>query len=95
MTTATLTPCPAWCTTTHDDVPPGAGFHAGPDLGSAWGALPVRLWQTDQPEARPGVVIAGDVLDEAAAHELGLALVRAAETLRRARQTAETAEATR
>ena len=61
---AASTPCPPWCTARHDD---GPRPHAGRDLVSTWGALPVRLYQ------------------------LGLALVRAADTLRRARQAAESA----
>lgn len=84
----TNTLCPVWCTARHDD---GPRPHHGPDLGSTWGALPVRLYQPDDDGARPGVMVAGDVLDEAAAHELGLALVRAADTLRRARLEAEQA----
>lgn len=80
------TPCPSWCTARHED---GPRPHSGRDLGSTWGALPVRLFQPDDEHARAGVMVAGDLLDEAAAHELGLALVRAAETLRRTRQAAE------
>lgn len=85
---AASTPCPPWCTARHDD---GPRPHAGRDLVSTWGALPVRLYQPDDERARPGVMVAGDLFDEAAAHELGLALVRAADTLRRARQAAESA----
>lgn len=63
-------------------MPPGAGFHAGTGLvGSK--LVTGRLWQTDQEGARPGVVIAGQVLSEAEAHELGMSLVRAADVLRR------------
>ena len=83
MSTTTITPCPVWCTSRHHD---GPRPHSGRDLGSMWGALPVRLFQPDDADARPGVMVAGDLLDEAAAHELGLELVRAADTLRRAQQ---------
>ena len=48
----------------------------------------MRLYQLDG-DTLPGVMVAGDLLDEAAAHELGLALVRAADALRRARQITE------
>lgn len=84
---AETTSCPSWCTARHEN---GPRPHSGRDLGSTWGALPVRLYQPDD-GARPGVMVAGDLLDEAAAHELGLALVRAADALRRARQQAEQA----
>lgn len=88
----TYTPCPPWCTARHDDALPGQRVpHTGPDLGSIWGAPPVRLYQLGIDGARPGVMVAGDLLDEAAAHELGLALVRAADTLRRVRLEAEQA----
>lgn len=87
MTTTTRT-CPTWCTTNHDLT--AATVHKGHDLGSRWGALPVRIVQaTDTSD--PRIVTGGHFLDEAAAHELGLALVRAAETLRRVRQAAEQA----
>jgi hypothetical protein len=80
--------CPTWCTTNHDLTV--TTVHKGPDLGSRWGALPVRIVQaTDTSD--PRIVVAGEFLDEAAAHELGLALVRAADTLRRVRQAAEQA----
>lgn len=80
--------CPTWCTTNH--TMSQTGTHKGPDLGSRWGALPVRIVQaTDTSD--PRIVVAGEFLDEAAAHELGLALVRAADTLRRVRQAAEQA----
>lgn len=81
-TTLTLTPCPSWCTVDHADMPPGAGFHAGGAL-SVVSSTPMRLWQADREGARPGVVVAGEVLDEAEVHELGMALVRAADVLRR------------
>lgn len=83
---AGATRCPSWCTARHED---GPRPHSGRDLGSTWGALPVRLFQPDDEHARPGVMVAGDLLDEAAAHELGLALVRAADVLRRERQAAD------
>ena len=81
-TTLTLIPCPSWCTVDHADMPPGARFHAGGAL-SAVSAAPMRLWQADQQGVRPGVVVAGEVLSEAEAHELGMALVRAGDVLRR------------
>lgn len=79
----TAIPCPTWCTTDHADMPPGAGFHAGQSIEE--GGVTGRLWLTDQEGARPGVVVAGQIITEAEAHELGLALVRAADVLRRAR----------
>lgn len=86
---STAVPCPNWCTTDHTDMPPGAGFHAGHSIDE--GGVSGRLWLTDQPGARPGVVIAGQVLSEADAHELGLALVRSADVLRRTRMAQEAA----
>ncbi|CAN5398865.1 hypothetical protein BH11ACT8_BH11ACT8_04430 [soil metagenome] len=92
---ATITPCPTWCTTDHTNMPPGQGFHAGPVIEAPaapglvqWSPITGRLWLTDQPGARPSVVLAGTELTEDAAHELGLALVRAADVLRRARMAA-------
>jgi len=75
------TPCPSWCTTDHTDMPPGAGFHASTMPKPS--PVAFRLWQIDQEGARPGVVVAGELLSEAEAHELGMALVRAADVLRR------------
>lgn len=82
----TAVPCPTWCTTDHSDMPPGQGFHAGSSIEE--GGVVGRLWLTDQEGARPGVVLAGQALSEAEAHELGMALVRAADMLRRARTEA-------
>lgn len=78
----TAIPCPSWCTVDHSDMPPGAGFHAGSGLVGAK-LITSRLWQTDQVGTRPGVVIAGQFLSEAEAHELGMSLVRASDVLRR------------
>ena len=76
----TATACPRWCTVEHDR--PG-GFHAGPNLIDGV-THPGRLWQADQDGAPAGVVIAGELLTAAQAHELGMALVRAADELHRA-----------
>lgn len=81
MTTTTATPCPSRCVTVHSDMPPGAGFRASPSIGV--GTTLGRLWLGDRDGARPGVVIADEVLSEDAAHDLGLELVRAADVLRR------------
>jgi hypothetical protein len=67
-------------------MPPGAGFHASDAIGpeiAASGRAPARLWQTDQPESRAGVVIAGELLNEDQTHGMGLALIRAAGALQR------------
>ncbi|MAS54493.1 MAG: hypothetical protein CMJ44_07695 [Pimelobacter sp.] len=70
-------------------MPPGAGFHRREVSTEMPGPVGAALWQTDQPGARSGVVIAGEVLSEGQAHDLGLELVRAAEILRRERQAVE------
>ena len=82
-TRTTATPCPSWCTVDHSDMPPGAGFHASDFIGPevAYRAGLARLWQTDQPGATAGVVVAGELLTEHQAHGLGLALIRAAKAL--------------
>ena len=80
-TTLTLIPCPSWCTLDHEDGP--GAFHAVDGALPASTRVPVRLWQEDREGARPGVVVAGQLLSEAEAHELGMALVRAGDVLRR------------
>lgn len=73
------TACPAWCTVEH--VAPG-GFHAGPNVSPT--EHPIRLFQDDRAGAPQGVVVAGHLLTEAQAHELGMALVRAGDAIRQA-----------
>lgn len=85
----TITVCPPWCVVDHSDRAHPLGFHCGLDLGTVGGEASVRLWQPDLEGAAPGVACAGVLLSDAGAHELGLALVRAGDTLRRERMAAE------
>lgn len=79
MTTATQ--CPTWCTTNHEL---DGSDHRGLDLGPGWPGIPeVRLYLADSPGAVPGVTVAEHFISAVAAHELGLGLVRAGDTLRR------------
>jgi hypothetical protein len=65
---STTIACPPWCIVDHHDEP--GGFHAGRDLLPNGPA--VRLFQADSPGALPGVVVAGQWLSDAQAHELGI-----------------------
>lgn len=81
----TATACPSWCNVQHDR--PG-GFHAGPDITDGAHNI-ARAFQADHPGATAGIVVAGELLTDGQAHELGMALVRAADQLRRARIEAQ------
>ena len=48
-----------------------------------------RLWLTDQPGARPGVIMAGELLSEAQADDLACELLVLVDTLCRERERAE------
>jgi hypothetical protein len=67
-------------------MPPGAGFHR------SGGKSGVHLWLTDGDGHLPGALVGGpgfrpgELMSEAEAHELGMALVRAADVLRREAQ---------
>lgn len=80
---STEIPCPSWCTVDHADMP-GAGAHGG-SVPVAF-STPVRLRQHDSEVSSPRVLVLGQLLSEAEAHELGMALVRAADVLRREAQ---------
>ena len=81
--TAVATDCPAWCAVDHDEI--GPAFHASGVLPPAGSPVVSRLWQEYDRGSRSGVVVAGKLLSEAEAHELGMALVGAADLLRHAR----------
>lgn len=90
--TQTAIECPSWCTVNHADTLPGSGFHAGPtfEIPAApgivkWDGVAGRLWQADSPGAQAGVVVAGQEMREVQAHDSGMAIVRAADVLRRER----------
>lgn len=84
----TNAPCPAWCTTHHEF---DGEDHRGLDLGPGWpGISEVRIYLASSPDAVGGVMVGEHFVSVAAAHELGLALVRAADVLRRERQAADT-----
>lgn len=84
MTTAT---CPQWCTTVHtsdledaEHLRTLATFEHNSSVETMSDVIQIRAFDTEA----PSVVVAGTLwLNEAQAHELGMALVRAADFLRR------------